>query len=64
MGRHTKKHYLHSSILKKKKKIGTMKQIFEFLPRNELQAKMSVTSPGSLMAYGHKTGDAKAGQGA
>lgn len=41
-----------------------MKQIFELLPRNELQAKMSVTSPGSLMAYGHKTGDAKAGQGA
>lgn len=37
---------------------------FELLPRNELQAKMSVMSPGSLMAYGHKTRDAKAGQGA
>lgn len=37
---------------------------FELLPRNQLQAKLSTRSPGSPIANGSKTSDAKAGWGA
>lgn len=69
MGRPKKSITYTAQFLGEKKKTTPLlyrnyETAFELLPRNELQAKMSVTSPGSLVAYGHKTRDAKAGQGA
>lgn len=36
----------------------------ELLPRNQIQTRLSAASPGSITAYGSKTRNAKAGQGA